>query len=183
MDCARFAGQASLETYCAYLAALEIGDPVEALAACSRSGEWELSCRGEWVALWSRHDRGIDTGSLLEVCGDNHDCAFDLIESRPSGDTVLDIGRCEKNAGPYAQDCVKHMLNLWLAAEPEGAEIARLAAIQTPHAREVGQAVAYCLSCRGVGACEGSPEVTAQCERAVEDFKRQPERCPGGLVY
>ena len=183
VDCAPYAGRPAMEQYCAYLQALGLASPEEAVAACARAGEWEHSCRGEWVAVWSRHDRSVDAGAYLSVCGDNHDCAFELIDTRPSSDVLVDIERCDRHTGPYARDCVKHRLNRWLDDGPDTAEVARLAAAETAHAGVIGQAVAHCAAGLGVGSCEGAPDVAARCGQTAEDIRQHPERCAEGPVF
>ena len=182
VDCARFVGVEPFEAYCAYLSALDLSKPKDAIAACQRAGDWELPCRGEWVSVWARGDRNLRTEDLLEVCGENADCAFGLIETRPSGDVLADIERCGRHTGAFSHDCVKHMLNLWLNEGPDAEESARVASANTAYSPEVGRAIAYLVACTGTGTCDGAPEVTARCRRACEDFERRPGDCQRGAV-
>jgi hypothetical protein len=178
VNCQRFAGDPVLEPYCAYLAIQDNPDPEEAIEGCERAGSWEAACRGEWVSVWGRSGKPADTTTLLKVCGANHDCAFDVIEARPSGDVTVDLKRCEEHAGAYSRDCAAHMLNRWLETGPDVTDITHLTSYESQHAKEQGDAVAYLSACLGVGSCQGSADMVRHCEQTAADFRRRPDRCP-----
>jgi len=178
VDCGRFEADPELAQYCAYLDVQDEEDPEAVIAGCQASGPWEQACRGEWVGTWGRGQTRFDVPTLLRVCGENHDCAFDVLEVHASGDVLVEVDACERHTGPHASDCVGHSLNRWLARQPDADQVARLAALDTPHAEAVGGAVAHAVFCLGAGTCAGSESVTAHCERSVEALKNRPGSCP-----
>lgn len=127
-----------------------------------------------------RTDRssGFGTEELLAVCAGNVDCAFELLDFRPSDDVIEQFELCLLHVGKYGDDCAGHALQRWWFGAPDAADVARVADARTPFAEKVGYFVGASIACAGVGACGSRPDVVRVCENAVDHLTRNPHLCP-----
>jgi len=159
--------------YCWMREGAAAADADEAAALCERARSYARDCQSQWAA--ARLTSDLSTAALLAFCGDNPDCAFQVLDGRPDADVLGQIAACEA-AGPYADDCVVHALSRWRQARPDAAEVARVAdAGLAP--LEVGRVVAAVVACQEVGDCGDHPQLSAACASALAEIARTPSIC------
>lgn len=176
--CAPYQDEPEVFGYCLYKVAGGLPS-VELLdAMCSQAGDWEADCRHAWVA-GNMKDPEVPLETLIEACGGNADCTFELIDMRVSDDVVEQIERCQRWVLPYLDDCVGHAMQRWYLTKPDAEEHARLANTVLPGADRVGHFLGANVACREVGTCEAATSpTTSRCQKAVEHFERNPSSCP-----
>jgi hypothetical protein len=145
---------------------------------CATAGDWEEECRHAWVAGRMHADSGVSTDVLLEVCGANDDCRFELLDFRPEDDVLIQMDLCRKHAGKHAPDCVGHAMQRWWQAGVDQAEIDRVAAAPTPYPNKVGFWIGVSVGCYGIGACPDDGQTGDFCRSTVENLSRNKNRCP-----
>ena len=82
-QCAQYQSSAETYGYCIYKFAGGFPSIDEVNCLCPMAGEWERECRHAWVSGRMNSNSGVDTETLLEVCGENIDCTFELWISGP----------------------------------------------------------------------------------------------------
>ena len=164
--------------YCLYKVAGGLPDVASVERVCALAEEWEEECRHAWVAGKMNEDSPYDMDTLLGVCGENADCAFELLDFRPAERIDTQLERCRLFAMEHADNCTGHAMQRWLLAGVDAEEVARVAAMPSAFPRKVGFWVAASVQCDGIGTCEGNAAVQAACEGQVEAFSRKPHACP-----
>ena len=164
--------------YCLYKVAGGLPDIEAVNRVCDLAGDWEEECRHAWVAGKMNAGSAYTMDALLGVCGDNEDCAFELLDFRPAELIDDQLDRCRQYAGRHAADCAGHAMQRWKLAGVDAEEVARVAAMPTHFPRKVGFWLAVSVQCDAVGSCEGNDVVQAACEGQVEALVRKPHSCP-----
>lgn len=164
--------------YCVYKHAGGFPTAADVEALCPTSGDWEDACRHAWVAGRMAPGSGFETSQLLEVCGDNADCSFELLDFRPEAEVTDQIAQCTDHAGRHADECVGHAMQRWWIAGPDAAEVVRVSSLNAGYPRKIGYQIAVSTFCSGVGTCAGYGENQSICETQVDIFRRRPETCP-----
>lgn len=164
--------------YCVYKHAGGFPTKEDVELLCPSAGEWEDQCRHAWVAGRMQRGSGFERSDLLDVCGENADCSFELIDFRYEDLLDDQIALCKAHAGRHGEDCVGHAVQRWWMTKPDAAEVARVAALNVGYPRKVGFFIGASVFCAGVGTCEGHPDTQAICETQVELFGKRPETCP-----
>jgi len=176
--CSMYDSIPSAYGFCLYKHAGGLKTIETAEEVCALAGDWQKQCRHAWVAARMQQGGAFDKQTLLDMCGENVDCSFELLDFRYEKDTLKQIELCEQYAGPYAEDCVGHAVQRWWLTEPDESAVAQMLQIQTKHANKVGYFVGASVSCNGIGTCEGDPDVASYCEHHKQFFDRKPENCP-----
>lgn len=121
---------------------------------------------------------GVSMEVLLEVCGANADCAFELLDFRPSNEVTVQMKRCAQHTAQHADDCTSHALQRWYHTKPTAADVDRVAAFETPYFDKLGYWVGAAVQCQQVGSCPEGEQAGKFCRHAVETFTRVPKSCP-----
>jgi hypothetical protein len=178
-QCARYEHEdPDLYGYCIYKYAGGFETIEQINVQCGRAGKWEDDCRHSWVAGRMNKSSGVSMETLLEVCATNADCAFELLDFRPSNEVTVQISRCNDHAGKHAGNCIRHAMQRWYYTKPTANDVERIGALPTNHPDKVGYWLAAIVQCQGVGECPESEEVGAQCRSTVDNFSRVPKGCP-----
>lgn len=176
--CGDYRGLDNAFGYCLFTSIREVEDPEAVDRACALAGEWEPECRHAWVSWKLPEESGTSTQTLLQVCGDASDCAFEVVDVRADPVLGRQLARCKRYAGEHGPDCAGHAAEQWWIQDPDPEEVARVAALEVPFPERVAFFLAASVVCRGVGSCDGHPELQAACEAAAETFRRDRMRCP-----
>ena len=171
-QCDGYRSMADTYGYCLYKFAGGLPDEAAVERVCGMAGDWEDECRHAWVAGRMNPDSPFSTEALLRVCGENPDCAFELLDFRPADLVDDQLARCRDHAGRHASDCTGHAMQRWWLRGVDTDEVARVASMRTDFPRKVGFYLAVSVQCDEVGSCEGDPAVQDACERQVEAFSR-----------
>ena len=178
-QCARYEGQdPDLYGYCIYKYAGGFETIEQVNLQCGKAGTWENDCRHAWVAGRMNASSGVPMDTLLEVCATNADCAFELLDFRPSNEVTVQIKRCNKHAGEHAGNCIRHAMQRWYYTKPSASEVKRIAELPTNHPDKVGYWVAAIAQCQGVGECPQGTALGNRCQNTVDNFERVPSGCP-----
>ncbi len=180
--CQRYRDQGQAWGYCLTRAVLEAPGISLAESTCAQAGAWQGECRLRWAAARAPVGSGVETEALLAFCGEYQDCAFAVLDARPSPEVSEQLTRCERHAPRYARDCAEHALQRWYAQEPSAQEVRRLAARNTAYWEQVGVFVSASVACRGVGSCDGTPAVQEFCLRSVAFLRAEPQSCPAPIA-
>ena len=148
------------------------------LTVCTQAGEWELDCRHGWVSGRMNNTDEFTIEELLSACGENPDCTFELLDFRPADEPLTQLSRCTQYAGKYGRDCAGHAIQRWWLTNPDEEEVLRVTSTPTPYPDKVGYWVGVNVQCYSQGTCQGDPHFVLNCEKAVENFSRNPDRCP-----
>jgi hypothetical protein len=177
-QCAPYAGNDSVYGFCLAKYAGGIPTLEDMLRVCGEAGEWELDCRHGWVSGRMNAVDEFSTEELLGACGQNPDCTFELLDFRPADEPLTQLNLCTQYAGKYARDCAGHAIQRWWLEDPDEEEVNRIAFTPTPYPDKVGYWLGVNVQCYSQGACVGDPHFVLNCEKAVENFSRNPDRCP-----
>jgi hypothetical protein len=145
---------------------------------CGRAGKWEDDCRHAWVAGRMSKSSGISMEDLLVVCGSNADCAFELLDFRPSNEVTVQMERCEKYAGQHVGDCTRHAMQRWYYTKPTARDLVRVSEFPSGHHDKVGYWLAAVVACQGVGECPNDDKAGKFCASTAATFERVPSGCP-----
>ena len=104
---------ADLLGYCLYSLAGGFPAKSEMERLCGLAGDWEGDCRHAWVAGRMKDEENYETTELLEICGDNSDCSFEVLDFRPHPDLKEQLERCRRYAGTHHADCAGHAAQRW----------------------------------------------------------------------
>jgi hypothetical protein len=140
---------------------------------CAVTGPWERQCRSDWV---QKHLRRKDWRLLVEVCGEDESCIFDVVDGEP-GPIDERLSRCALLKSGMSVHCARHALSAWWDQCPDAAEIHALARFDTVHPEEVGAYLGALVGCEGRGSCDGDFYVRRYCELQVEDLAAHPGKC------
>jgi len=145
---------------------------------CRAAGSWEDDCRSSWVASRSGEHSPWDLEVLIESCPKQKaDCRFEVLDSRPHRDVMVQIERCFQYAGSFSGDCIAHALDRWVRQRPGVDEIERVAQLNIAPDR-VGSYLFAIKSCYGtIDSCIGSPKVKEACINSEKDQRRDPDLC------
>lgn len=148
-------------------------------ALCPQAGAWESTCRQAWVDEQQRLRRGLRPDELLDACGPDDDCAFQVLDTWPAADVLDQIARCEAHARTFERDCVGHALQRWTAARPSAEEGVRVRAATARHTEQVAAFFGLSAGCGGTLTCpEGTELFARDCRTAEESYRKSPGRCP-----
>jgi hypothetical protein len=164
--------------YCVYKYAGGFTSIEQVDIQCGRAGKWEDDCRHAWVAGRMAKSSGVAMETLLEVCADNADCAFELLDFRPSNEVTVQMQRCNDHAGEHAGDCTRHAMQRWYYTKPNEKEVLRIGEFATPHFDKVGYWLAAVVACQGTGQCPENDKSGKFCTSTVATFERTPTACP-----
>ena len=159
-----------------YFTALE-----EAAAHCELAGEGESQCRHRWVSVQRANPDGYSRDELMAFCGDNADCAFELLEFRPHEDMQEQISLCQAHTAEHEENCVGHAIQAWWLAGVDDESFRAAAEVASPYPEKMGYFLAASVACSdpAVGDCQWAhTSVVAHCERHQEAMMRKPETCP-----
>jgi len=145
---------------------------------CPQAGDWELECRHAWVSGRMHADSGFSTKILLQACGENPDCAFELVDFRPETDVLKQIDLCAKHVRKHIRDCVGHAMQRWWHTNPNAEEVSRILQQAAPVPDRVAYFAAASSQCSGIGSCKGEEYLQRLCEKNVRHFQRFPQACP-----
>lgn len=101
-------------------------------AACRALGPAAESCIAQWVARHAVDTRDVSRERVLALCGGDQDCAFQVLDQRPSGDVVQEVTDCRRYATAYGADCVGHALQRFSTRHPGAEECAAALALPDP---------------------------------------------------
>ena len=140
--------------------------------------ELAADCRHAWVqSAVDRPETSRD--ELLAMCGGQADCAFEVIDRRSSLDPIRQVRDCDAWAGTYAEDCVRHALDVWKVSRPDDAAVAAVGEAARAHPEAFGAAVGIVRACAGrIGSggasasaelgCPLEPVAAAACVAAAQ---------------
>ena len=77
---------------------------------CSWAKRWEEQCIYNWVVTKIAPDSGYTTPQLLELCGSIKDCAFRVLDLRPSEQVLTQLALCKKHLKTNFDDCAMHAM-------------------------------------------------------------------------
>jgi len=145
---------------------------------CRTAGTWEAECRTSWVASRSSEHSPWDLQVLLDACPqDKGDCRFEVLDTRPHRDVMVQIERCFQNARSFSGDCIAHALDRWVRGRPGIEEIQRVSQLNIAPDR-VGSYLFAIKACYGtIDTCIGSPKVKEACLNSEKDQGRDPALC------
>lgn len=175
--CAPYADDAELLPHCLVRQAPGLPDAQAVDTVCSLAGALEDECRQLWTQrqLGSR-DR-YQRSELIDACGTNPDCAFEVIDLWPAETVDQQIRDCHR-AGPYAHSCVRHALNRWRATDPDAAEADRLGQQDLFMRGLVAEYLAVRVQCDRVGQCPKDGLIAQDCQDWVGRFQANDGLCP-----
>ena len=179
--CEPLSDDADLLGYCLYSLAGGFPAKSEMERLCGLAGDWEGDCRHAWVAGRMKDEENYETTELLEICADNSDCSFEVLDFRPHPDLKEQLERCRRYAGTHHADCAGHAAQRWWGTSPSAEEIAQMGALdQNFYADKVGWWIGVSVQCAGIGTCEGlHPDSAKFCESAVKTFQTELKgKCP-----
>ena len=176
--CDKYRGVENAYGYCVYRYVGGLRTRAEMEAACSLAEAWEPECRHAWVAGRMQLGTGFTTEDLLEACGPNPDCTFELIDFRPAEDPIEQMKLCAAHAGTYARDCAGHAMQRWWLTDPSAEAWGYVAQYTTPFADRVGYWLGVEVGCFDKGSCAGVGFVQQQCELTSAQFREKPTSCP-----
>ena len=121
------------------------------------------------------------TETLLDVCGDNAECAFELLEFRSEPDLETQLKLCIDYTGPFVQDCMGHAVQHWWIEDRTREELLAAAhwELAEPYPETMGYWFAASVACDERVVCdEASDAVAVECERHKGSMTRKPHTCP-----
>ena len=172
--CIEHAKDVEIYSYCVYKNAGNIENIKSIEEYCSHAGTWQEDCRQTWV-FEHLNDHSLET--LMEICAQNADCAFHLLDNKPHTDLLKQVKLCIRYAERYRHDCVMHAIQRWYFEWPDAEEIARVANEKSPFPEQIGTFIGARVACDGVGTCTGTPENKSLCEKYVIEYQDK-SKCP-----
>jgi len=153
----------------------------DAAAHCALAGDGEGLCRHRWVSIQRANLTTHSTELLLEFCGSDTECAFELLEFRADSDMETQIALCQAHTGPYLEDCVGHAVQAWWLQGLDEETFKAGAVLDLPFPEKMGYFLAASVVCSepSVGSCDWAHEnVEPHCRHHSEAMTRKPETCP-----
>ena len=172
--CLDYVTDADTYGYCVYKQAATLADIESVHTYCPQSGSWQEDCQQTWVI---EHKEAYPLETLMNVCGQNADCAFELLDSKPHEDVLMQVELCIRHAGRYRHDCVMHAIQRWYFTWPDAEEVSRVAHKRNPFPEQVGTYIGARVACDGVGTCAGETENKRMCEKYVVEYEDK-RKCP-----
>ena len=173
--CHDYAKDANIYGYCVYKNADSLPSVDSVNLYCAQAGAWAQDCRQTWVISQSK-DTPFD--ALMGVCGQNSDCAFQLLDKRPQEDVLNQVDFCMRYAGHYKHDCVMHAIQRWYFEWPDAEEVSRVAKERNPFPEQIGTYIGARVGCDNVGSCEGNADNQMMCEKYVRIYQQDSRQCP-----
>ena len=173
-SCIEHAKDADIYGYCVYKNAKTLPDVLSVNKYCSQTGKWKEDCRQTWV-IENRNAYSLE--ELMDICAQNADCAFHLLDSKPHPDLLKQTKLCIRYADRYRHDCVMHAIQRWYFEWLDADEMARVANERSPFPEQIGTFIGARVACDGVGSCTGTPENKSLCEKYVVEYKDKT-KCP-----
>ena len=178
-SCAPYAAMSDVYGACVSrtVAHLRTIDAVEQL--CASAGDWEDHCRHVWVAAQDRTACAWTLDELLRACGDNEDCAFQVLDAHAVGDVVSQVAQCERHAPSLAIDCVRHTAQRWaFEVAIDEQEAARVIQALRRYPEQVGTALALADVCKHTVSCDdGDDPAWKWCRAERDGYRKLPDRC------
>lgn len=189
--CAAYAGEPDVYGFCVRRQAALIRDAEDARALCATlPTAADKACRTAWVEERIHSPNVPARATLLAMCADAPDCAFNLIEALPSGTVFDKLDECQNYTGPYVNDCVGHMLQRWVMARPDEAEVPRVTEAAAAFPEQLGAFIALLRTCQGkvldgvpgaaaaeaVG-CPSNPVAQRRCIELMVQYRAEPPMC------
>ena len=178
MPCAKYKDMGEPYGYCVYKHSGGFRNTKEIDLFCSGAGSWEPECRHAWVSGRMQPSSGFSIEDLLQACGDNPDCTFELIDFRPDPDIVVQIERCTKHVKKHIRDCVGHSMQRWYMSDLTEEDVKHIMSQASSVPDKVAYYVAASVQCDGLGSCSGEPYLERLCRKNVKQFKTKPNQCP-----
>ena len=178
MPCAKYKDLGESYGYCVYKHSGGFRNVKEIDLFCTSAGTWEQECRHAWVSGRMQPSSGFTIEELLQACGDNPDCTFELIDFRPDPDILVQIDRCTKYVKKHIRDCVGHSMQRWYMSDLTADDITHIMSQASSVPDKVAYYVAASVQCDGIGSCSGEPYVERLCRKNVKQFKTKPNQCP-----
>lgn len=186
-DCERYRDLPDVRGYCLMKVAATGQGPEDALQVCGDAGIWESDCRQAWSTSRARggmtdrhgrwHPSPWTTMDLLTGCGENDDCRFAILDTRPDDDVVQQARLCVEHGGKYRNDCVSHALDRWMRTLPTPEELHRVSSAPNDNPVELGRYLAISVACLEVGGCTGPDDVREACEKSVLSIQADAPFC------
>ncbi|MBM75766.1 MAG: hypothetical protein CMK59_10225 [Proteobacteria bacterium] len=145
---------------------------------CSWAGGWESQCIYNWVATKIAPNSGYSTVDLLELCGNIKDCAFRVVDYRPTQDVLDQLNLCKRYVRRNFDDCAMHAMLNWWKKNPSEEEVLRLMKAESEISRHLGYYLTVRIYCDGVGECKGSKVMQTRCLELSKAFKKGEKQCP-----
>ena len=172
--CLDYAKDAELYGYCVYKNADALSDIASVNEHCPNASTWQDDCRQSWVMS---HKDSYTLDDLMNICGNNADCAFQLLDSKPHQDVLEQVELCIRHADRYKHDCVMHAIQRWYFEWPDAEEVLRVAKRRNPFPEQIGTYIGARVACDGVGTCDGETENKRMCEKYVVEYQDK-SKCP-----
>ena len=172
--CLDYVTDAETYGYCVYKNAATLPDIGSVNTYCPQAGSWQDDCKQTWVM---EHKDAHPLETLMEVCAQNADCAFELLDSKPHDDVLVQVELCIRHADRYRHDCVMHAIQRWYFTWPDAEEVSRVAQERNPFPEQVGTYIGARVACDGVGTCDGETENKRMCEKYVVEYEDK-RKCP-----
>ena len=172
--CEEYIQDENVYGYCVYQKIDTLLDINSVNRYCIQTGNRQDNCRQAWV-MSQADNRPLE--ELLPICGNNSDCALELLDSKHHDDVLGQVNLCLQYTNQYAHDCVMHAIQYWYFTWPTKDEMSIVAKKPSPYPEQVGMYLGARVGCDGVGNCEGNSEIQAMCERYVEIFQDETQ-CP-----
>ena len=156
----------------------------DAASHCELAGEGASQCRHRWVSVQRANPDGYSREELMAFCGDNADCAFELLEFRPHENMEEQIQLCQAHTAEHVENCVGHAIQAWWLAGVSEESFRSTAEMASPYPEKMGYFLAASVVCSDppVGDCQWAhPSVIAHCERHEDAMTRKPETCPSSV--
>ena len=155
-------------------ACIEHAKDAEVYGYCPHAGTWRDDCVQTWVI---EHINEHPLETLMDVCEQNADCAFHLLDTKPHPDLLKQVKLCIRYADRYRHDCVMHAIQRWYFEWPDADEMARVANEKSPFPEQIGTFIGARVACDNVGTCTGTPENKSLCEKYVVEYQDK-SKCP-----
>ena len=169
----------SIFEYCIYQKASSLFSLEEVHFYCPMAGKWEESCRHTWglKRLRMTHKNRLSLEKLLDGCGGYSDCSFEVIDARPSEDTLIQLERCSQYVVSDFRDCVLHAMQRWYSQEPSADHVQKVLEEFPQLPDQATEYIANVVYCQGVGSCEGTLRTHQNCRRHIRRLQKNPRLC------
>ena len=173
--CGEYDRESSEYGYCLLQHVETVTNISEIEAYCGNAGSWQQDCRQSWA---KHNAEKYPLTDLINICGIDTDCAFEILDTKPDADVAVQIDRCRQYVYKYLPECVSHAMWRWYYTDPTAEEVARVAKIHSQASYQIGHTIAARVVCGGVGTCKGDQRVQRHCEQSIPEFQANKSRCP-----
>ncbi|MEC7986330.1 MAG: hypothetical protein VX278_14285 [Myxococcota bacterium] len=169
----------SIFEYCVYQRASSLFTLEEVHFYCPMAGIWEESCRHTWglKRLRMTHKSRLSLEELLDGCGGFSDCSFEVIDARPSEDTLIQLERCSQYVVSDFRDCVLHAMQRWYSQKPSADQVQTVLEGFPQLPDQATEYIANVVYCQGIGSCEGALRSHQNCRRHIRRLQKKPRLC------